>query len=83
MKMKADEILEEFSSMMGRVQNAMRFIFAEPLEDEEIEKLRLQYAEAFYKMLGEYARGKMSKMMIIKHIKEYLDSLEKRMGDNL
>lgn len=78
-----DEILKGFSYMLGRVQNAMRFVFAEPLEDEELEKMRLQYTEVFYKMLGEYARGKMNKIMIIKHIKEYLDNLEKRMGDNL
>lgn len=45
---------------------------------EEIEKLRLQYAKAFYRMLGEYVKGEMSKIMILDHLKEYLRILEKR-----
>ncbi|MCD6512368.1 MAG: hypothetical protein J7K61_02035 [Thermoplasmata archaeon] len=78
--MKQEEVfkaINEFSNTLGKLQEAAYFVFADPLEDEEIEKLRLQYTKTFYRMLGQYANGKMSKVMIINHIKEYLESLEK------
>ena len=80
--MKQDEVFEaikEFSNTLGKLQEAAYFAFADPLEDEEIEKLRLQYTKAFYKMLGEYLKGKMSKIMVLNHVKEYLNILEKKL----
>ena len=78
--MKQEEVfkaIKEFSNTLGKLQEAAYFAFADPLEDEEIEKLRLQYTKVFYRMLGEYAKGKTSKIMVLNHVKEYLNILEK------
>lgn len=71
------EIIKVFSDVLERTKEVMYFVFGDPLTDLEKEKLRLQHTKAFYRMLGEFIRGRMNKVAFMDHMKTYLKQWEK------
>jgi len=63
---------------MERFQLLLKILQHEPLEDPKLEKLRLQQTISFNRILGEYAKGKMSKVLVMKHVKDFLKEWEWR-----
>ena len=71
--------IEDISSyVMKRLQLLLKILQHEPLEDPKLEKLRLQQTISFNRILGEYAKGKMSKVLVMKHVKDFLKEWEWR-----
>ena len=75
---KMPQIENIYSYMMKRFQLVLKILRHEPLDDPELEKLRLQQTVSFNRILGEYARGKMSKILFMKHVKGFLREWEWR-----
>lgn len=69
--------------MMERFRRIIKILQHEPLDDTELEMTRLQQTISFNRILGEYAKGKMSKFLFMRHVKGYLYEWEKKLKRKL
>ena len=77
--MQSKENIQITPYMMERFRIILKVLYNEPLDDPELERIRLQQTIAFNRILGEYVRGKMNRHMFMKHVKGYLHEWKRKL----